>query len=144
MQKFYSDFFQEIMDIHDNWTAIIGCIDIVKIGDNFTIRSKYNSDKVNKFSNELTPDDFYTIIGKGQPQLIIDALSEHEFEVDREGFYEIKLLLKGIPGDYDEYGRCTMRDYLEIYHIELDFISTFESRHRESKLNEIISDDLFA
>ena len=55
--------------------------------------------------------------------------------------YEIKLLLKYIPGDYDEYGRCTMRDYLEIEHIELEFISTFESRDREQKLNQILSDD---
>ena len=136
-----SELFQEIMDIHDNWTAIVGCIDIVKLDNNFTIKRPYNSDKVNKLANDFTQDDFWTIIGKGQPELIIEALNEYDFEVDREGFYEIKALLKWIPGDYDEYGRCTMRDYLNIEHIELNFISTFEARDRDSKLDKILSDD---
>lgn len=136
-----SEFFQEIMDIHDNWTAIVGCIDIVKFSDRFTIKNVSNSDKVNKLANYLTQDDFYILIGKAQPFLIFESLSEHDFEVDREGFYEIKALFKWIPGDYDEYGRCTMRDFLDIEHIELNFISTFESRDRESKLNQILSDD---
>jgi hypothetical protein len=136
-----SELFQEIMDIHDNWTAIVGCIDIVKLDNNFTIKRPYNSDKVNKLANYFTQDDFWTIIGKGQPELIIDALNEYDFEVDREGFYEIKALLKWIPGDYDDYGRCTLRDYLDIEHIELNFISTFEARDRDSKLDKILSDD---
>jgi len=136
-----SELFQEIMDIHDNWTAIVGCIDIVKLDNNFTIKRPYNSDKVNKLANDFTQDDFWTIIGKGQPELIIEALNEYDFEVDREGFYEIKALLKWIPGDYDDYGRCTMRDYLDIEHIELNFISTFEARDRDSKLDKILSDD---
>jgi hypothetical protein len=34
-----------------------------------------------------------------------------------------------------------MEDYLDIEHIELNFISTFEARDRENKLNEILSDD---
>ena len=136
-----SELFQEIMDIHDNWTAIVGCIDIVKLDNNFTIKRPYNSDKVNKLANDFTQDDFWTIIGKGQPELIIEALNEYDFEVDREGFYEIKALLKWIPGDYDEYGRCTLRDYLDIEHIELNFISTFEARDRDSKLDKILSDD---
>ena len=136
-----SELFQEIMDIHDNWTAIVGCIDIVKLDNNFTIKRPYNSDKVNKLANDFTQDDFWTIIGKGQPELIIEALNEYDFEVDREGFYEIKALLKWIPGDFDDYGRCTMRDYLDIEHIELNFISTFEARDRDSKLDKILSDD---
>ena len=136
-----SELFQEIMHIHDNWTAIIGCIDIVNFKNKFTIKSEYNIHEVNPLSNEVTNDDFYSIIGREQSYLIIEVLSEYEFEVDKEGFYEIKLLLKYIPGDYDEYGRCTMRDYLEIEHIELEFISTFESRDREQKLNQILSDD---
>lgn len=136
-----SELFQEIMDIHDYWTSIVGCIDIVKLDNNFTIKRPYNSDKVNKLANDFTQDDFWTIIGKGQPELIIEALNEYDFEVDREGFYEIKALFKWIPGDYDDYGRCTMRDYLDIEHIELNFISTFEARDRDSKLDKILSDD---
>ena len=136
-----SELFQEIMYIHDNWTAIVGCIDIVKLDNNFTIKRSYNSDKVNKLANDFTQDDFWTIIAKGPPELIIEALNEYDFEVDREGFYEIKALLKWIPGDYDEYGRCTLRDYLDIEHIELNFISTFEARDRDSKLDKILSDD---
>lgn len=136
-----SELFQEIMDIHDNWTAIIGCIDIVYFDTRFTCKSEYRSADVHPLSNQISDGDFYTIIGKANSDMIIDALNEYEFEVDREGFYEIKALLKWIPGDYDEYGRCTMRDYLDIEHIELNFISTFEARDRESKLDKILSDD---
>ena len=140
-----SEFFQEILDIHDNWTAIVGFIDIVKIDTGdwefFTIKNEYNSDKINQLANELTSVDFWTIIGKGQSKMIIDALTGYYFEVDREGLYELKALLKWIPGDYDEYGRFIMGDYLDIEHIELNFISTFEARDRENKLNEILSDD---
>jgi hypothetical protein len=136
-----SEFFQEIMDIHDNWIAIIGCIDIVHFNTRFSIRNDYNLADTNPLANKFNQDDFYIIIGKGSSDMIIESLEEHEFEVDREGFYEIKALLKWIPGDYDEYGRCTLRDYLEIEHIELKFISTFESRNREEKLNQILLDD---
>lgn len=136
-----SEFFQEIMDIHDNWTAIVGCIDIVYFNTRFTCKSEYNLADTHKLANQLSNDNFYTIIGKANSDVIVEALSEHEFEVDREGFYEIKSLLKWVPGDYDDYGRCILRDYLEIEHIELKFISTFESRDREEKLNQILSDD---
>lgn len=136
-----SEFFQEIMDIHDNWTAIIGCIDIVYFNTRFSVKTEYNLADTHKLANQLSNDDFYTIIGRGNTDMIIEALSQHEFEVDREGFYEIKALFKWIPGDYDEYGRCTMRDYLDIEHIELKFISTFEARDRDSKLDKILSDD---
>lgn len=136
-----TEFFQEILDIHDNWTAIIGCIDIIYFNTRFSVKTEYNLADTHKLANKLSNDDFYTIIGKGQSEMIIETLSEHEFEVDREGFYEIKALFKWIPGDYDEYGRCTLRDYLDIEHIELNFISTFEARDRDSKLDKILSDD---
>lgn len=141
-----SQLLQEILDIHDNWTAIVGFIDIVKVnslyGTHFVTKYEYNSDITNKLANKLTLDDFWTIIGKGEPDMILDSLREYEFKVDREGYYEIKALLKWIGGEYDEYGRCTMRDYLEIDHIELNFIRSFESRNRDNKLNEILSNDL--
>ena len=136
-----SELFQEIMDIHDNWIAIVGCIDIIYFRYRFSVKTEYNSVDTNRLANRLSNDDFYIIIGKGNTDMIIETLSEHEFEVGKEGFYEIKSLLKWTPGDYDEYGRCTMRDYLEIEHIELNFISTFEARDREYKLNQILSND---
>lgn len=128
------EFFQEIMDIYDNWVAIIGCIDIVHFNTRFTIKNDYNLADTNPLANKFNQDDFYIIIGKNS-DMIIESLEECEFEVDREGFYEIKALLKWIPDDY------TMRGYLDIKYIELKFISTFESRNREEKLNQILSDD---
>lgn len=130
--------FQEILDIHDKWTAIIGYIDIVKEGNLFVVKNKYNSTITNSLANELTLDDFWIIIGKGQENQILDSLREYEYVVDREGYYEVKALLKWDGGDYDEYGRCIMREYLEIDHIELNFLCSFEARNRESKLNEIL------
>lgn len=46
-------------------------------------------------------------------------------------------------GEYDSYGRCTCRSYMEIREIEIDFICTFESRDREEKLNNLLEIDIF-
>jgi hypothetical protein len=51
-------------------------------------------------------------------------------------------ILKYVPGDYDEYGRCTMRDYLEIAYIDLKFNQTFEQRERQSRLDELLQKDM--
>ena len=137
------EFLQEIIDIHNNWTVVSGMIDIVRCEgiSHFVPKLKWNSDKVNPLANNFTEDDFWFIIGKGTKEVIFESLSEHEYEVDREGFYNFNAILKYYRGDYDEYGRMTMPDYFEIYYIELDFIETFEARDREDKLNQILSYD---
>jgi predicted SprT family Zn-dependent metalloprotease len=69
-------------------------------------------------------------------------MSEFVCDVDKDGEYEFKAVLKWVPGEYDERGCSTMRDYLEVEHIEFNLIQTFQQRERQSKLDEILSKEL--
>ena len=85
------EFFQEILDIHDNWTAIIGCIDIVHFNDEFAIKNGFiNKNKINPLSNEVTNEDFYIIIGKGQSEMIIDALLSIILKLTEKDFMRLR------------------------------------------------------
>jgi hypothetical protein len=44
-------------------------------------------------------------------------------------------------GQYDEYGRCECRPYMEIMCIGMEFIQSFESRERDVKIDSLL--DLF-
>ena len=103
------------------------------------------------FTN-FTKDNYWVILGNhSNDDMIIEAMidgapEQKAVDVDREGEYSFDAILKYVPGDYDEYGRCTMRDYLEIAYIDLKFNQTFLQRERELKLGEVLQkdmDDLF-
>jgi hypothetical protein len=91
---------------------------------------------------DFNKDSFWVVMGRGTEELIVEAMSEYVCDVDRDGEYEFKAILKWIPGDYDERGCPTMRDYLEVEHIEFNLIQTFQQRERQSKLDEILNKDL--
>lgn len=93
------------------------------------------------YFKDLKDDSFWKIIGRGENESVVESLNEFECDVEVEGEYEFKAILRWIPGDYDEYGRCTLRDYLEVEHIEFNLIQTFQQREREVKLNTLF--DLF-
>jgi len=133
---------EQILDIESNWVAVSGVIDIVKLDGRFVCRSDWNKDEVNPLSIEFTKDDFYVIIGKGNPDYFFEALFEFEYNVDKEGVYEFHALLKYYHGDYDEHGRMTYPDSFDIEHIELKLIETFEERNRNEKLYNLLTDDL--
>jgi hypothetical protein len=132
----YKQILEDVLEIEESITVIIGYADIIGYSD-ITNNTTYNY----YFKDDLTNESFWRVIGRGDDDLILESLQEFQCEVDMEGEYEFKSVLKWIPGDYDEYGRCTMRDYLEIEHIEFNFIQTFQERERESKLSKILSDE---
>lgn len=133
----YKQILEDILELDERVTIIRGFGDIIS-----KVTNKYGTCG---FLN-IKEDNFWIILGRGDYNMIIESFQDYEIPVDREGEYEFKAILKWIPGDYDEYGRCTMRDYLEVEHIDLDFIQTFQQRERQQKLDLILTkemEDLF-
>ena len=64
-------------------------------------------------------------------------MKEETLNVDLEGEYEFKSIMKWEPPDYDSYGRCIYPGSLIVEHIELTFIQTFTQRERNSKLENL-------
>ena len=128
----YKQILEDILELDDKITIIRGISDII-IETNEAVFKDFNK------------DSFWIVMGRGIEELIVEAMSEYVCDVDSDGEYEFKAILKWVPGDYDDYGRCTMRDYLEVEHIEFNFIQTFQQRDRESKLEDLLTlDDLFS
>jgi hypothetical protein len=132
-----------------NWKQILD--DILELNERITVIKGYadmilgfnsSSHKSHHFK-EIKEDNFWVIMGKDTTEMIIEALVNHEHELDCEGEYEFCAVLKFIPGECDEYGRCTQRDYLEVVYAEFHLIQTFKQRERQTKLDSIIDDDPF-
>jgi hypothetical protein len=129
----YKQILEDILELDERITIIRGFGDVIK--------SKQYQSSMSGLLN-LKEDNFWIILGRGDHKLIIESFEDYEIPIDMEGEYEFKAVLKYLPGEYDEYGRCTMRDYLGVEYIELKFIQTFQQRERQSKLDEILSKDL--
>ena len=130
VKETWKDIMDYVFELEEEIAVIIGCSDI-------SHKDGYSS----LYFKDLTVDSFWTVIGRGDNELILrDALEHWECDVDKEGEYEFKAILKYYKGDYSvgESG------HWEIEHIEFNFIQTFLERQRESKLNEIFDfDNLF-
>jgi hypothetical protein len=126
----WKDLMDYVFELDEEVAVVIGCSDIVH-------KEGYSS----LYFKDLTVDSFWKVIGRGDNELILrDALEHWECDVQQEGEYEFKAILKYYKGDYSvgESG------YWEIQHIEYKFIQTFLERERETKLNEILDfDNLF-
>lgn len=136
----YKQILEDVLELDERITIIRGFGDIVKSKQ----YSNYQSSMTGLLN--LKEDDFWIILGRGDHKLIIESFEDYEIPIDMEGEYEFKAVLKYLPGDYDEYGRCTMRDYLGVEYIELKFIQTFQQRERQEKLDLILTkemEDLF-
>lgn len=126
----YKQILEDILELDKRVVVVVGHADIT------------NHAAYHYYFKDLTSENFWRVIGRGDDNLILESFNEWECDVDLEGEYEFKAVLRWESADYDEYGRCTMTSYLEIEHIEFNFIQTFKERERESKLNEIFSDRL--
>jgi len=126
----WKDLMYELLEIDEYISVIIGVSDIAH-------KEGYSS----LYFKDLTTDSFWKIIGRGDNESILhDTLEHWECDVDKEGEYEFKAILKYYKGDYSvgEMG------YWEITHIEYKFIQTFLERERNSKLDTILDfDNLF-
>lgn len=133
----YKQILEDILELDERITIIRGFGDVVKHSFHFIPEMMFK---------EFTKDNYWVVMGRGSDEMIIETMSELVCHVDCEGEYEFKAVLKWVPGDYDECGRCTMRDYLEVEHIEFNFQQTFLERERHSKLDQVFNDkfeDLF-
>lgn len=130
----YKQALDDIVELSTNHIVISGYVEITKIAHILEIRN---------FTNE----SYYVLMGKNYPdEMIISAFNcdiRSNDDTEREGFYYIQAILSYDGGQYDSYGRCECRPYLEIEHIEYQFDRTFESVKREELIDEILDDDFF-
>ena len=135
----YKQILEDILELDEQVTIIRGISDIIMDPLKSHPLGYLPEERIFKDFNK---DSFWIVMGRGTDELIVEAMSEYVCDVDRDGEYDFKAILKWVPGDYDEYGRCTMSSYLEVEHIEFNLIQTFQQRERQSKLDEILSKDL--
>ena len=130
----YKQILEDVLELDERVVVVVGHADIT------------NNAAYHYYFKDLTDENFWRVIGRGDDNPILESLNEWECDVDVEGEYEFKAVLRWESADYDEYGRCTMTDYLEVEHIEFNFQQTFLERERHSKLDQIFNDkfeDLF-
>ena len=135
----YKQILEDILELDERITIIRGFGDVIV--DPLKARTLGYLPEEMMFK-EFKSDNYWVVMGRGTDELIIEAMSEAVCDVEMEGEWEFSAILKWIPGEYDEYGRCTMRDYLEVQHIEFKFIQTFKQRERQEKLDTIFNNDL--
>jgi len=127
----YKQILEDVLEIDKKFVVVAGIADVVA-DNSFPI----------KMYKDLKSDNFWRIIGRGDDEHIIEALSEFGIgNLDCDGEYEFKAVLRWTPSEYDDYGRCTMRSYLEVEYVEFNLIQTFQQREREFKLNEILTNE---
>ena len=135
----YKKILEDILELDEQITIIRGISDIIMDPLRSHPLGYLPEERIFKDFNK---DSFWVVMGRGAEELIVEAMSEYVCDVDRDGEYEFKAILKWVPGDYDERGCPTMRDYLEVEHIEFNLIQTFQQRERQSKLDKILNKDL--
>lgn len=135
----YKQILEDVLELDEQITIIRGISDIIMDPLKSHPLGYLPEERIFKDFNK---DSFWIIMGRGTDELIVEAMSEYVCDVDRDGEYEFKAILKWVPGDYDERGCPTMRDYLEVEHIEFELIQTLQQRERQLKLDEILSKDL--
>ncbi len=116
----------EMTSFISQYTLVTGHIDLVKSDNYYSVK-------------DFSGNDIWIRAG-GENEMVYNAIEDGEFSVEREGCYYFTALMTYDGGQYDSYGRCECRPYMEIQHIEFDFICTFESREREQKLNKLLPD----
>lgn len=128
-----------VIEIGKKYSIISGVVDVDYYNNSMgTPQGKYK--KITKFDS----DYYYQLIGSYPDEMIIETMVESDCEVDRVGEYEFHAILTMVEGEYNEYGRATMNDYLEICHIRWDFIQSFEQRNRQIKLDQVLDNlDIF-
>jgi len=136
----YEELIDDAIEFNKKYTILTGVIDVVNKYDKLS--SKLHP-AVEFVIHEINDNSFWVVSGYPDIEMIKDAFIDLDVNVDRDGEYDFKALLLYESGDCDEFGRIIGRAYLYVEYINLTFIQSFESRERESKINSILSDNLF-
>lgn len=140
----YKQILEDVLELDERITVIRGFSDIII--DDLNAPLLNNNSKFSTKFKDFNKNNYWILLGRGTDEMIVETMSEIGCDVDREGEYEFKAVLRWVSGDYDEYGRCTMRDCLEVEYIEFNFIQTFQQRERQQKLDLVLAkemEDLF-
>ena len=121
----YKEIMDYVFEISENMSVIIGYADITR-------RDGYSS----LYFKDLTKDSFWVVLGNGDSESILQNLLHWECDVELDGEYEFKAILKYYSGDYSvgESG------FWEISHIEFKLVQTIIERERNSKLDYLFDD----
>ena len=111
-----------VEDYAERYTIVRGFCDIILTDNGYVI----------------TNNDYWVVLGNLPDDAILESFEWFDVNVDRPGCYEYKACIYYQSSTWDEPGD------LYIDYIDLVFVETFESRIRESKLNDLLgSDSLF-
>ena len=123
----YQELIDDIKSIYEQHTIITGYLDIY-----VDERPSYIKDV----------DTIWVLIGNAGIKEINECLIDSDYNVTKPGCYQFNAVLKYEKPDYGEYGRVIGGGYWYIEYIDLTLDHTFEQRERDSKLSELLSDDL--
>lgn len=129
----YKEIMDDVFFYNEKFTVIKGFVDIIE--------DTHSLVKIFLFK-KLTNDNIFPVLGQAHIDHIIEDLKEFECDVEREGEYEIRAILRHNNSEFDNEGHCTSPSWWEIEHIEYDFIQSFEQRERQEKLNQLLDKDI--
>lgn len=111
----YKDFVEDIREISKNSVIVSGITDI----------------KDGKMLNT----EYWIMVGWAEDKDIRETFSYIEDLNEIDGEYEFDIVFKWAPGEYDEYGRSTLRSYLEDKYTKFNLIQTLTQRERQEKID---------
>lgn len=125
----YTNLIEEVKEIHDRLTIVGGYLDIYKTKNSDLYHIK-------------DVDCFWILIGRASYEDVKLCLMESEYKVDKEGCYQVDIVLKYDPDDRDEYGRVISGGYwyIECMYFVLDH--TFDQRERDHKISNLLDDNI--
>ncbi len=128
MESKWENIMGEIIELDEDVVVVIGTADII---------THHCATPFSMFE-EITPNSFYRIIGRGDDEAIINALTNYTCNLDDklqpEGEYEFKAIFTWATEDEDYRNH-----YLEVQHINFNFIQTFAQRKREYIINDLLT-----
>ena len=124
----YKEVFDSLKEDSDKYCLLVGWVDLHK-----------DEEEPGRFymQDNIQDNEYIQKAGSFPEDLIRDAIANHEWKVDKEGFYEFWCLMFFSKGS-DIYGESSC---LEVVHIEPEFQISFEDRDAQMKQDEELYKD---
>lgn len=127
------DDFNSLVCLYEKYTLIEGFVDIIEVNNCYVFVNNI-SENILGIEN-FTVDSFWILSGKGSNEIIYKDIKDFEPNLKREGYYNFKALLNYEREDYPDYNY----GFYNILHIEFNFLSTFEARKRDDKIDNLLN-----